>query len=98
MFAEMETPAAGDIRVKGKHITEADGGIYEYHGYCFPLDDKFLWRARVYQGGQLRGTLYGRLGNDRAAAIQNALTVAITAKIEKAAGQLQCQSSRGAAG
>jgi hypothetical protein len=84
MFAEEETPAPGDIRVKGRHTTEAAGGLtYEYDGYCFPLDDRFLWRARVYRDGKLRGMLYGRLGKEQAATIQISLSAAIAAKIEK---------------
>ena len=84
MFPENEPPAAGDIRVHGRHTTQADGGLtYEYDGYCFPMDDRFLWRARVYRDGQLRGTLYGRLGKDEAARIQNSLTSAIAVKIEE---------------
>ena len=92
MFCEIEGPAAGDIRVKGSHTSEADGKTYEYDGYCFPLDDKFLWRARVYRDGRPGGTLYGRLANDHAAAIQNSLAAAIAAKIEAAARQLRSAS------
>jgi|RhiMethySRZTD1v2_1073278.scaffolds.fasta_scaffold1237959_2 hypothetical protein len=84
MFPENEPPAPGDIRVQGRHTTKADGNLaYEYDGYCFPIDDRFLWRARVYRDGKLRGMLYGRLGQDQAAAIQNSLTAAIAAKIEE---------------
>ena len=88
MFPEQETTeeiaAAGDIRVTGRHTTRADGGLtYEYHGYCFPADDRFRWRARVYCDGELAGTLYGSLGNDHAAAIQNSLTMAIALRIER---------------
>jgi len=83
MFLEQDTPAAGDIRVKGRHTTQGDGGLtFEYDGYSFPADDRFPWRARVYRDGELRGTLYGSLGKDHAAAIQNALMMAIALKIE----------------
>ena len=83
MFPEKEPPAAGDIRVEGRH-TKADGSLtYEYDGYCFPLDDRFLWRARVYRDGKLKKTLYGRLGRDQVAAIQSSLTAAIAVKIEE---------------
>jgi len=82
MCSERDIAAEGGIRIKGSYATKRNArGSYEYDGFCFPVDGRILWRARVYRDGQLIETLYGRLGPG--SPTPDLLAAAIAAKIEE---------------